>query len=343
MSTTETTPPRILIFGSCVSRDILHSAENGRVALSDYYARSSIASLGTKPCDMAEARLLRIASEFQRRMVRRDVSKEFLSDALARTDFDVILIDLIDERFDLVELEPGAVATVSGEFLLTETVTQSDRSGERWIRSGSARHRSLWKAGVDRLFEALGKRGLLHRVIVNKVFWATKFADGSPIPNQDATATSAANDLLSWMYAELATRVPADQWITFPDSVLLANQGHRWGIAPFHYRDEYYRSAFAQLEEKTAVRVAGPRLTLEDGVLVARALAVPGVVQKFAFLVFKENELVHKQPYSDSALMRFDVRGATGGYDVVVLVLSFDTKKSPPSTTRTTCTTHYSI
>ena len=46
-------PAKILIFGSCVSRDILNYPQaNTQLVLVDYYARSSIASLGAKPIEM---------------------------------------------------------------------------------------------------------------------------------------------------------------------------------------------------------------------------------------------------------------------------------------------------
>jgi Family of unknown function (DUF6270) len=42
-------PARLLIFGSCVSRDILNYPQaKAQFALVDYYARSSIASLGAR-------------------------------------------------------------------------------------------------------------------------------------------------------------------------------------------------------------------------------------------------------------------------------------------------------
>ncbi len=91
----------LLIYGSCVSRDIFNLEESRDFKLTDYYARSSMASLCSEAYENEEA-LSRIPSAFRRRMVACDFSKEILSAKDKFAAADVILIDLIDERFDLI-------------------------------------------------------------------------------------------------------------------------------------------------------------------------------------------------------------------------------------------------
>lgn len=316
-------PQRILILGSCVSRDIFNADHEHRFVVADYFARSSIASVAAIPSPALGIDYERIASAFQRRTVQRDVSKVFLSSAVRTGDFDAILIDLIDERFDLYEVAPGALITLSSELQLSEFVTAADRAGSNWIASGSERHRELWRGGLEKLFSEIARLGLSERVIVNKVFWADSLEDGSPLPKHDTNSTNAANELLAWMYSEIAKFVPASQWMTFSPSVLKASPAHRWGIAPFHYSDSYYRTALEKLERLTndfaRTGAAVPEITVAAPVRIA-----PVPVQKFSFLMFKDGVLVQSQPYSDSTAIRFTTDGSAGTSDIVALILSFD-------------------
>ena len=119
-------PARLLIFGSCVSRDILNYPQaNTQLVLVDYYARSSIVSLGARPIEMPSA-VQNIGSKFQRRMIERDIRKNFLND-LARLQFDVLLIDLIDEQFNLYVEPGGRVCTLTNELVSSGFPKDSDR------------------------------------------------------------------------------------------------------------------------------------------------------------------------------------------------------------------------
>lgn len=321
---TPSDPARLLILGSCVSRDILASATGGQFVLADYFARSSIASIGTDPFVLDEAYLARIESAFQRRMVQRDLTKEFVSAIKTRLDFDYILIDLIDERFDLFEAAPQAVITVSSELSLTRFIRPEDRSGARWIRSGSDAHRTLWKSGLSRLFDVLKQRNIADRVIVNKVFWTTLMEDGTALPQQDLQQREAANALLAWMYGELERYVPASRWLTYPEALLRSDPQHRWGVSPFHYSRAYYTEATAQMNRLFDSRRTDGGVVLQNGTI----LAWSGISHKTAcvacFIVVKDEVVLYQQPYSNAREMHFDPQGIAGNYQVVILTLAFD-------------------
>src|SRR5262245_36139340 len=135
-------PTRILIYGSCVSRDILnYQRDKKQLVLVDYYARSSIASLGAQPIEMPSA-VQKITSNFQRRMVERDIRKDFLNN-LADLRFDLLLIDLIDERFNLYVKQQGRVCTLSNELLSSGFPVDSDGGYRCYFGSEEFWH--LWK------------------------------------------------------------------------------------------------------------------------------------------------------------------------------------------------------
>jgi hypothetical protein len=328
-------PMRVLILGSCVSRDILNYASDNSINLVDYFARSSIASILAKPFGLDESFIARIPSQFQQRMVRRDVNKEFLPAIADRQDVDIILLDLIDERFDLYEACDGSVATMSSEFSTTGFAKTEDRSTERWLRSGSERHRELWKAAVGKLFEVLSKNGVAERVVVNKVFWAEEMEDGTPLPQREAGQRKAANELLAWMYRELERYVPAPRWMTFPENLMKSKPDHRWGLAPFHYTDAYYENAIVQLKSLYEKRRHDGGCMSGDHTLYAWAgLSRHDTVRRFYFLVFRDKTLIHTQPYSAKAEMIFDTQGIAGEYEVAVLVLVCEPGKQQTPVTR---------
>jgi hypothetical protein len=346
-------PTRILILGSCVSRDILNFDDTDQFKLVDYYARSSLASLGAKPSYVNDDDLLRIASPFQRRMVARDIQKSFYRDALQAREFDVLLIDLIDERFDLYEIAPDSFVTVSSELFSSGLVTTAQRDSENWIVSGSVRHRRLWAEGMGRLFSELRILGLTDRVVINRVFWAECLQDGSPLPASFSTAViKQANIHLAWMYEQLERFLAPNKWLCFPDAVLRVNPQHQWGVSPFHYSDEYYRAAINALSVSVArmtldqtpemstileKEIETPSLTeytisevtliIDHDVLVATVVTNNPIGGQFAFYVFRNEERIHTQWYSTNPTLRFDTKAEPGIYRVFSFLQSPDGKK----------------
>jgi hypothetical protein len=298
--------------------------EKDQIVLADYFARSSIASIASNPYCLNDDYYTRIASEFQRRMVKRDLTKTFLDEIADRKDFDFILLDLIDERFDLYEASPGSMLTLSTEFMGSGFLSAADRSGSLRIRSGSERHRELWKSGVKRLFTILAGHNIASRVVVNKVFWANQTEDGTPLPAKDLRQRDAANSLLAWMYEELEKYVPESRWITFPETVLRGNPNHRWGIAPFHYSNAYYHDAVSQLKRMSLDMSKDGAALLEAGRLFAWSGSERGTTQRTCFLIFKNKVLVHEQPYSVATEIQFDVANLAGEYEMVIFTLAFD-------------------
>lgn len=213
------------------------------VQLVDYFARCSLASLASAPL-RRRVDLDRLDSPFQQRMVRRDHTKALLGQ-LARLDYDILLLDLIDERFD-VHVGPD------GGFTLTSEMRRVDPRAARWpgqtLKSGSPEFMALWRTGWERLRDTLREAGRLERVRVNAVRWAectgsgTDFGAAHP-PEQIA----AANATLASMYELIAGDLAPGQLLQFDDAVLRGADEHRWGRSPFHYVDAYYLDLLGRL------------------------------------------------------------------------------------------------
>lgn len=240
----------VLIFGSCVSRDIFNLEYSRDFKVSNYYARSSFASLAGKPYENEEA-LDNLSSKFQRSMVSNDFSKEVLKagDKIERAD--IILVDLIDERYDLVVLPGGEMLTRSDE-LNTSKMLKQDGLEFRLVKQGSDERREWWLKGVRIFFDLLRSHNKLGRVLVNQTYWATEFENNTSTTYPvDSGKIESANRDLDWMYRALRNELREDQFITFGPGVCTASESHRWGISPFHYSDRYYKEALLQIIDKS--------------------------------------------------------------------------------------------
>ena len=253
----------LLIYGSCVSRDIFNLEHSRVFKLTDYFARSSMASLSSSPY-ANDAALDRIPSAFRRRMVGYDFSKELILQPERLSSADIILIDLIDERFDLVALPTGQVITHSSELTESGLLADSDIQGFRLIQQGTEERRALWLEGMQKFIELLKQHNKLDSVLVNKVYWASQFETPSdsnfPVT---LTAVNNANQELEWMYAALHSQLEDNQFLTFPPELLTADESHRWGASPFHYCEGYYKEALSQLTS-TQKSIGGDNPAIND-------------------------------------------------------------------------------
>ena len=103
---------RIGIFGSCVTRDLFEDPAV-RPSLARYTSRSSLISAVAQPVAL-DAERVRLDSSFQRRCVIEDFGKRFLAE-LASERLDWLVVDLIDERFDVLRT-PSSFVTRSSAY-----------------------------------------------------------------------------------------------------------------------------------------------------------------------------------------------------------------------------------
>lgn len=330
-------PIRLLIFGSCVSRDILNYPQaKAQLVLVDYYARSSIASLGARPIEMPHA-VQDIRSKFQRRMVERDIRKDFVND-LARLQFDVLLIDLIDERFNLYVESEGRACTLSSELVCSGFDKDSDRKSS--IYSGSEEFWRLWEAGWVTLVNRLRCLGLLDRLRVNQVFWGTRTENGANFePQYTSSQIDSANQFLDRLYQRVADDIPSGQFLRFNHGLLTGSTGHKWGISPFHYVDAYYQAAIRQLcvgywlknrimksQEAVASRadysIDKVNLEHEGNELVVTVVFKAPQTGQFAFHVFRNGVQIHTEWYSSKPVLRLGIKSEPGLYRALAFFLT---------------------
>lgn len=231
---------RILIYGSCVSRDIFNNGDAASFKIVDYIARSSFASAFDAK-QLEDKYSSGLASPFQARLVKSDWDKSF-SRNISELDFDILLVDFIDERFNLFAFDDGGICTVSSE--LTNSGFKKDCERGREIKSGSDEFFQAWESGWSKFVSKLKARDLLSMVRINRVYWAKNKSDGSSFSaSLEESLIDAANMFLDRIYTRVEKDIPSDQFLCYPNDLIVGALDHRWGVSPFHYVGEFYEYA----------------------------------------------------------------------------------------------------
>ena len=239
-------PIKVFIFGSCVSRDPFEIADERDFEIIDYVARTSIASLSAEPY-VDENIVKNIPSKWQQRMVLGDMNKSFFS-KLLNTSFDVLLIDLIDERFNL-SIKGQSVHTISSEYKKALYTPNSYRSIKRF----SDEKFRLWEKGLEKLVTFLKKNRLENKIVLNKVYWTHKIGqDGIVNERYSPQDIKEANDDLKRMYTKISTLLPYIKTIEYPENQLFTDPSHKWGVEPFHYNENIFKRQLGVLYVQNA-------------------------------------------------------------------------------------------
>lgn len=227
--------PGISIHGSCVSRDL---AEFHDYRVHHYQARSSMCAKTGEPVVYDSGKLSSIESKFQRRMLEWDLNKKRFSSLEA----DCIIIDLIDERFD-VFTNGSAHATRSQAFFQSK-VGPTMKGDFRRIVRGSPHHLDLFRSGAQEFSNFLDKPVILHNAR-----WASTYnQDGQIHEFDNQEKIQFENELLDNLTKILVEEITMAGTIASPTNSI-ADPTHKWGLANFHYIPEYYMALDDQLTE----------------------------------------------------------------------------------------------
>jgi len=234
----------ILIIGSCVSRDAFDEYGSEKFKVSNYVARSSFAS-SFELNVFNNIDLDSIGSKFQREMVRID-TKKCLPEMIETSQVDIILIDFIDERFDLFVNKNEEVCTLSNEFL-SSSYKDMIKEGTI-IKSGSEEFFRRWVIGWNKFCEMLKNNGILYKLRINKLFWSTLQENGENFfPQYSPDKINISNNFLNKLYCYAERTIPKWQIINYDYRIIKGAMSHKWGVSPFHYIDEVYMSMIKNL------------------------------------------------------------------------------------------------
>lgn len=241
----------IAILGTCASDDWYHYQDARRrldVRLAPPYQQSALISLTARPVPVPE-----------------DLGAELgkTEDAKLRIDFDKSFLDrLVDARPDylivdlLIDARRGVIA-VGDSWVTNSYIINRSALAERL---GANTRLSAVQDGEDYLqpfaesvlrFGTFLKTVLPRcRVILHKARWAEYFADkyGAVHPFEPALQMNyfAANMRMTQLESVFEREIACDV-ISVDDIPVVADARHIWGLAPVHYRRDYYRSFTGKL------------------------------------------------------------------------------------------------
>ncbi len=169
-------------------------------------------------------------------MVEWDLDKKIFSSLEA----DCIIIDLIDERFD-VFTNGGAHATRSQAFFQSGVAPTMQGDFKRIIR-GSEDYFDLFRRGVQEFSNYLDTPVILHHAR-----WASTYRqDGQVHEFENQEKIQFENELLDDLTKILMEEISVE--VTIASSTnSIADSTHKWGLANFHYIPEYYLALDEQL------------------------------------------------------------------------------------------------
>lgn len=246
MSPTSSDPSQnkipVAIIGSCVSRDAFEFERASRFDLIGYYARTRLASFMGRATRSISPDYSKISSNFQRKTVAADITKNGRK-LLREQQYSLLVIDLIDERFPLIRFADSGVATESNEFRKLGVA----RSAYTRIPPLHAESLDSWTAKWEtllRMIDATSDRG---KIVVHLAQWCRYTAKGTATIDE-VDVVDAANHWLSRAYEIMRLDLDASQFIRVSDENQVADDSHKWSIAPFHYVPAYYDEFIRKLE-----------------------------------------------------------------------------------------------
>lgn len=258
--------PRIAILGSCITRDLwpVRGAPGRKPA---YVSRTSFPSLLSTPVPgfVARAAAPGGLSVHQYASVVAEIRKTALADLVAYRPTHLI-VDLIDERFDLLAVGDSLVS-LSGDLVQSGHLDEPPLAAGRRVPRLSQACDRLWAEAAGE-FAALVRATCLGeaRLIFHAARWAThaRSATGgrAAIGNVELVAGQTVEIADYNRLLERQERIVED---LFPPMARveagrhrLADPRHRWGLSPFHYVPEYYAEIGRQFAE-LGVEVSGSR------------------------------------------------------------------------------------
>jgi len=246
---------RIAIIGSCITRDLWPIRGDAPDLL--YVSRTSLPSLLSAPVKgfRPAERLPDGLHGQQHWALVADIRKTALAELVAFRPTHVIF-DFIDERFDLLAVK-GATVTHSWELEVSGYMAQPPFRAARAIPRLSGACERLWAEAAGEFAAFVRATSLKDaRLILHAARWAASRRDrkgrerplsGVEILPGRATDLGAHNRLLASYEAEFRRLMPPMAEVAAPDHHI-ADDGHRWGLSPFHYVPAYYDEIRRQLQ-----------------------------------------------------------------------------------------------
>lgn len=235
---------RVSILGSCITRDVFRLFPDDAEVVS-YHSRSSLVSLMSPPLLVDDAGT-EWPSNFARKVVLADFRKTFF-DELELAGPDVLILDLMSERFDLLRAS-GTYVTRSWDLVESGFDERCAHALERVPRENYAVH-DAWRRKSREFAASLRTRFPTLPVILHKAYWSLGYRKGAsirPFSPEWRAWISPRNAVLEAYHAYLERHLTGVVAVE-PRQMYFADPGHRWGLGSSHYEAAYYADVRQQL------------------------------------------------------------------------------------------------
>lgn len=224
---------QLLIYGSCVARDIVRIIP-GRFGLVHYAARQSWISAASRP-------LKRPTNIDLGSFSTRSIVGDFLSNIPGTIrkfggEADVILIDIASDRHGVYPVGDSFISN-TGE-LRRANLLQTVKHGPL-VEFGTREHQRLFKLAVAKMKRTMVAAGVFDKALVIKIQFAGKSNDGTPMPLARGMTSDEVNSKYEYYYQvfeDLGFHVTP----TPPKDLQVANTEHKWGLQQDHFIDSLY-------------------------------------------------------------------------------------------------------
>ena len=235
------------IWGSCVTRDVFEVVPIPHVTLR-YHARSSWV---TQAAELHENAPVEIPAGdgFALRTVREDFDKTIVG-ALIESDPDLVVFDLIDERFDIVALA-GSSYTLSDYYTRVGVEEPLREASEHLSQFKDEERGDLFAEAACVIAPQLIGPLPATKFVLHQAWYTARSTDPDQVFYDSAADHVAWNNRrLAHHYAALIDAFGDRLHVIEADraSCLVSDPGHRWGLAHFHYTPEYYEQIARALE-----------------------------------------------------------------------------------------------
>lgn len=237
---------RVLLYGSCVSRDMLGYAGAG-YDLIEYVARQSLISTTSHAVDLPAEPVL--DSPFQRRMVIGDFASSIGVGLAGRArEIDLLVLDLVDERLGVVHV-PGKGYLTRSQELLDSGLLEHFPDASSMIAFGSSEHVALWRPAAATFLGILKQTGLIDRTFMIEATFAARTDVGTSATKWWRRSARHWNKVFAPYYQVFKDAGVRTHTI---GTAAIANAGHQWGPSAYHYVDQTYRDIVRSMDAFTA-------------------------------------------------------------------------------------------
>ena len=239
--------PRVFIAGSCVSRDTFGRIPAKAASIVGYVARQSLISTW-KPPRSVTLDLSAIKSAFQRTVTQGAIRGDLIA-RLVQTRPDFLVLDIVDERAGVYELDDGTYLTRAIEVDYFGLQRQFEDRIVALHQFRSESHLDLYLEALASFRRVLDEKLPRTRLLVVAPEWATRFEDGSRTSTSYGLLPAEANLIQEVYFAAIREQLPVEAFIG-RDLATVAAADHRWGPGCFHFRESEYAAMAAAIRAR---------------------------------------------------------------------------------------------